>query len=78
MLTLKHNSESSLGRALDSSLGLTLSIIILVEIPWPWSPHNSNARAPRSTDIYTYMRVFCVLQVAYTSLDSDVLQTREV
>ena len=78
MLTLEHNSKSSLGRALDSSLGLTLSITILVEIPWPWSPHNSNAGAPRSTDIYAYMRVFCVLQVAYTSLDSDVLQTREV
>ena len=78
MLTLEHNSESSLGRALDSSLGLMLSITILVEIPWPWSPHNSNAGAPLSTDIYVYMRVFCVLQVAYTSLDSDVLQTREV
>ena len=78
MLTLEHNSESSLGRALDSSLGLTLSITILVEIPWPWSSHSSNAGAPRSTDIYAYMRVFCVLQVAYTSLDSDVLQTREV
>ena len=78
MLTLEHNSESSLGRALDSSLSLMLSITILVEIPWPWSPHNSNAGAPRSTDIYAYMRVFCVLQVAYTSLDSDVLQTREV
>ena len=78
MLTLEHNSESSLGRALDSLLGLTLSITILVEIPWPWSPHNSNAGAPRSTDIYAYMRVFCVLQVAYTSLDSDILQTREV
>ena len=78
MLTLEHNSESSLGHALDSSLGLTLSITILVEIPWPWSSHSSNARAPQSTDIYAYMRVFCVLQVAYTSLDSDVLQTRKV
>ena len=46
MLTLEHNSESSLGHALDSLLGLILSITILVEIPWPWSPHNSNAGAP--------------------------------
>ena len=78
MLTLEHNSESSLGHALDSLLGLMLSITILVEIPWPWSPHNSNAGAPRSTDLYAYMWVFCVLQVAYTSLDSDVLQTCRV
>ena len=78
MLTLEHNSKSSLGHAPESSLSLMLSITILVEIPWPWSPHNSNARAPRSTDLYVYMQVFCVLQVAYTSLNSDVLQTHEV
>ena len=78
MLTLEHNSKSSLGHAPESLLSLMLSITILVEIPWPWSPHNSNARAPQSTDLYVYMQVFCVLQVAYTSLNSDVLQTHEV